>query len=148
MDGQDDKSEICRIASQLVDVADLYGKAADRVADGHLADCLRRWGSRRRRMGDELLARAGISGQPSGSLLPTPDEVWLELKAIFSDADSAAAASVRSADEMVMVVLEDYLHHSQPSETAAAAAGWLHDELRQDLGPTEKQSHIPQKQPG
>lgn len=148
MNRQDDKSEICGFASDLVDVAELYEKAADKVGNDHLADRLRRWGARRRRMADVLLSKAGISGEPQGSLLPTPDEVWLELKALFSTADSAIAATARSADEMVMVAVESYLDHAQPSGSAAAAATWLQTELQRDLGPTGNRTSIPQKQPG
>ena len=148
MNGYDDKSEICGFASDLIDVADLYERAADKVGDDHLADSLRRWGARRRRMADVLLTKAGISGEPQGSLLPTPDEVWLELKALFSSADSALAAAVRSADEMVMVALESYLDHAQPPGSAAVAATWLHSELQRELGPTETRPDTSQKQPG
>lgn len=148
MTASDYKSEICRIATQLTDVANLYTQAADHASEPELAQCLRHMASRRSRMADELLSKAGISGPPAGSFLPTPDEVWLKIRSAISDPDGAAAASARSADETLMKIVADYLHHGQPSGVAAAAATRVHDELQRDLGPTEKHSDVPENQPG
>lgn len=124
MDAQDEKSEICRMGSELVDVAEIYGLAADRVSDPALKGHLWSRQSRRAKMGDELLMRAGLGGRPTGSLLPTADEVWLKLKNFISSDDAAVVAPAHSVDQMLLDSVEQFLQ-STPTAPAAAAARWL-----------------------
>lgn len=148
MTEQDYRSDICRIATQLVDAANLYAQAADRVSEPDLAQCLRRAAAQRFRMGDELLSRAGISGRPADSFLPTPEEVWLNVTSLIFNSDSGAAAAARSADRALMTVVEDYLVHAKPSGSAAAAVMWLHEMLQRVIGGTSERPDLRPNQPG
>lgn len=150
MNIQDDKSEICRIASEAIDVADLYLQAARRTEDPGLGDCLEHRSRQRRRMSAALLARAGVDqeGEAPGSVLPTPQEVWLRLKSFAAGPDHAALSTIRAADDQLLTIINDYLNHSTPSTQAAAAAQWLRDQLVQERGATNDRDPTPDRQPG
>lgn len=135
MDAEDDKSEICGFAARLMDVAQLYEQAADKVAHAETAAWIRTRTECRRQMAETLLAHAGLSGEPSSTPLPLPEAVWMKASSLLSGSDGAVLRPLRSADRALLVAVTDYLDHSAPSGRAASAAEWLRERLERDVGP-------------
>lgn len=148
MDTRDDKSEICRFANRLVDVAALYEQAAEKVDEPETASCLAGKAEARRKMSEVLLGRADLGGEPSGSTLPTPDSVLLKVSSALSATDDAIVATVRSADRELLAAVSDYLGHARPAGGAATAVHWLRDRLQSEVGPVVKEDATPAIQPG
>ncbi|MFN3388985.1 MAG: hypothetical protein ACK40O_08630 [Allosphingosinicella sp.] len=147
MKAQDDKSEICGLAARIEDVAQLYDEAAAKVEDADTASCLAARAKCRRQMADDLLARAGLSGEAPGSLLPLPEAVWLKASSILSGSDEALMSPLRAADRQLLDAVTNYLKHSDASGRPAAAAKRLRERLEREIGPNGE-SAAPQVQPG
>lgn len=147
MGSQDDKSEICRLASQLENVATLYEKASTKVEEPGTASWLLSRAECRREMMRALLARAGLSSEAAGSALPVPEALWLKVNSLVSTSDEALIQPVCSADHTLLQMVKDYLSYSDASGRAAIAARWLRDTLEAEVGPVPD-IVAPQHQPG
>lgn len=134
MSSQDDKSEICRLASQLESVATLYEKASTKVEEPGTASWLLGRAECRREMMRALLARAGLSGEAAGSALSLPEALWLKVISLVSTSDEAVIRPICSADRTLLQMVEDYLSYSDASGQAATAARWLRNALEAEIG--------------
>lgn len=142
----DDRSALSRIATRLSDVAELYRKADSLLDDPELRACFARRRDLRNALGHQLSSRQ--EGRLSGSFLPTAAEIALKLRSMISEGERAALATVEEADEDVLQLIVDYLHHGDPGPEAGRAIARVRDALIADRGPLRKTLVTPVRQPG
>jgi hypothetical protein len=146
--GLDDRSEVARIATRLADAANLYREACDLLDDPELRACFAGRHALRDALSRGLRDGDGAGGDPSGSFLPTTAQVALKLRALIASGEYAALTSVHDADEELLAVIGDYLHHGDPSRETEHMVRYVRDALVADRGPPERISRTLRKQPG
>jgi len=147
--GLDDRSELSRIATKLADTADLYRQAGELVDDPELRACFGRRRDLRRSLGRDLSSLHEATKPVFGrSFLPTAAEIALKLRSMISEGERAALATVDEADEELLRVIVDYLHHGEPGPEAARAIGRVRDTLVADRGPLPPIPIATGRQPG